>query len=161
VFTVLSTSVYGQCGLERWSVKTGTDADSSLVNLNVVTPTTIASLVALTAPSSRPANNRVPPVEINQYVVSATLGQFRLEDDSDYHIVLSDAAGKTIIGEIPHPTCVGAGSPLAAGILNARTEFDAHLKATTSFNDANIPVQVRGVGFFDSLHGQTGVAERD
>src|SRR5262249_5665140 len=30
--------------------------------------------------------------------------------------------------------------------------------ATTSFQTANIPVQVTGVGMFDFLHGQTGVA---
>jgi hypothetical protein len=97
-------------------------------------------------------------VEISQFVVSATLAQYRLEDDSDYHFVLSDATGKTMIGEIPHPKCIGAGSPLAPGILNARTEFDARLKPTTTFKVGNIPVQVRGVGFFDSLHGQMGVA---
>src|SRR6185437_14144285 len=30
--------------------------------------------------------------------------------------------------------------------------------ATTSFKTANIPVQIKGVGMFDFLHGQTGVA---
>src|SRR5262245_59120950 len=63
-----------------------------------------------------------------------------------------------MIVEIPSPTCVGAGSPFFAGIQNARSEFDARFHATTSFQTANIPVQVKGVGMFDFLHGQTGVA---
>src|SRR6266436_132712 len=85
VFTLLSSSVYGQCGVERWPVKTGTDADASLVNLSIVTPTTIANLVALTAPSTKPQNNRAQPVEITQFALNATLAQFKIEDDSDYH----------------------------------------------------------------------------
>ncbi|HEV7551585.1 MAG TPA: hypothetical protein VGP65_07885, partial [Candidatus Angelobacter sp.] len=69
-----------------------------------------------------------------------------------------DAGGLTMIAEIPSPTCVGAGSPFFAGIQNARSEFNARFTATTSFQTANIPVQIKGVGMFDFLHGQTGVA---
>jgi len=36
-------------------------------------------------------------------------------------------------------------------------EFNAR-SATTSFQTANIPVQIKGRGMFDFLHGQTGVA---
>ena len=39
--------------------------------------------------------------------VSATLTEFKLEADSDYHLVLSDGAGHTMISEIPDPACVG------------------------------------------------------
>ena len=63
-----------------------------------------------------------------------------------------------MIAEIPDPVCVGAGSPFAPGIQNARSEFDARYTPTTSFQVANIPVEVMGVGFFDFQHGQTGVA---
>jgi uncharacterized protein (TIGR03437 family) len=158
VLAALSIHGFGQCGAERWPVKTGTDADSKLVNLNNVTPTAIATLTALPAPSSKPNNNRVQPTETTQFALNATLTEFKLEDDSDYHLVLSDPAGKTMIAEIPSPSCVGAGSPFTAGITRARSVFDARLKATTSFKPANLPVQVKGVGFFDFLHGQTGVA---
>ena len=148
-----------QCGVERWPVKTGTDADSKLVNVDEVTPTTVSALTALTAPSSKPDNNRVPPTETTVFVLSATLTDYKLEeDDSDYHLVLADAAGNTMIAEIPLPGCVGSGSPFAAAITTARMAFNAQLTATTSFKRASIPVLVRGVGFFDFLHGQTGVA---
>ncbi len=158
ILLVVPSALLAQCGVERWSVKTGTDADSGLVNLNSSTSTTVASMRAFPAPSPIPANNRVSPAETTQWVINATLTEYKLESDSDYHLVLADASGNTMIVEIPSPTCVGAGSPFFAGIQNARSEFDAKFTTTTSFQTANIPVQVKGVGMFDFLHGQTGVA---
>jgi hypothetical protein len=146
------------CGVERWSVKTGTDADAGLVNVSSTTPNTIATMAGWTAPSPIPPNNRVSPAETTVWVLNATLTQYKSESDQDYHLVLSDGAGHTMIAEIPDPTCVGSGSPFAAGVSNARAEMDARFNVTGSFQTANIPVQVTGVGMFDFLHGQTGVA---
>jgi len=148
----------GQCGVERWSVKTGTDPDVGMVNISSPVASTISYLRSVGAPSSPPLNARVQPTETTTYVLDATLVEYKLEGDSDYHLVLKDAQGNTMIAEIPDPACVGSGSPLAAGIQNARSEFDAKYTATTSFHTVNIPVEVKGVGFFDFLHGQTGVA---
>jgi hypothetical protein len=153
-----SSSLFAQCGVERWSVKTGTDADVSQVNVNSSTNTTISTMRAIPAPSPIPANNRVAPTETTVWVINATLTMFKLESDSDYHLVIQDASGNTMIAEIPSPTCVGSGSPFLPGITNARSEFDAKFTATTSFQTANIPVKVTGAGMFDFLHGQTGVA---
>lgn len=148
----------GSCGVERWSVKTGTDADAGLINLQSVTPTTIATLISLPMPSSLPSNNRIQPTETTVFQLQDTLTEYKLETDSDYHLVLQDTAGRTMIVEIPDPACVGASSPLLSDIQRARAEFDAAFTATTSFKTANVPVTVTGVGFFDFLHGQTGVA---
>jgi len=157
-FLLSSTSIWSQCGVERWSVKTGTDPDASKVNLNSSTSTTIAAMRAFTAPNPIPPNNRVSPAETTVWVINATLTVFKLESDSDYHLVIQDASGNTMITEIPMPSCVGSSSPFLPGITNARAEFDAKFTATTSFQTANIPVQITGVGMFDFLHGQTGVA---
>jgi hypothetical protein len=148
----------GSCGVERWSVKTGTDADAGSITLQSTTQTTIASLDAIPAPSNLPAGNRVKPTETTVYQLHVTLTQYKLEADSDYHLVLSDGAGHTMIGEIPDPACVGSGSPLLSSIQKARSEFDAKYTATGSFKTANVPVTITGVGFFDFNHGQTGVA---
>ena len=148
----------GSCGVERWSVKTGTDADVGAVNLNNPVIQTISYLRGLTAPSTLPANNRIAPTEETMFVVDATLTQYKLETDSDYHLVIQDASGNTMISEIPDPACVGAGSPFASYIHTSRAQFDAKYSVTTSFQTANIPVQITGIGFFDFLHGQTGVA---
>jgi hypothetical protein len=158
ILLAVPSALFAQCGVERWSVKTGTDPDAGKVNLSSSTNTTITSMRAIPAPSPIPSNNRVAPTETTQWVINATLTEYKLESDSDYHLVLSDASGNTMIVEIPSPTCVGAGSPFLPGIQNARSEFNARFTATTSFQTANIPVQIKGVGMFDFLHGQTGVA---
>lgn len=162
--SVFATKLEAQqhCGTERWSVKTGTDSDASSVNLSSPQNTTIAQLIALTRPNPIPAANRFGPTEKTVFVLNATLTDYKLEGgaqgDSDYHLVLKDDQGHTMIAEIPFPGCVGAGSPFAAQIANARVEFDAQLTATPSFQTADVPVQVTGVGFFDFPHGQHGAA---
>ena len=148
----------GSCGVERWSVKTGTDADAGLINLQSTTQTTIASLISLPAPSTLPSNNRIQPTETTVFQLQATLTEYKLEADSDYHLILSDSSGNTLISEIPSPACVGSSSVLLPDIQNARSEFDARYTPTSSFQTANVPVTITGVGFFDFLHGQTGVA---
>jgi len=147
-----------QCGVERWSVKTGTDLNATAVDLNAVTPTTISAMRRWQAPALIPNDLRIAPYETTVWVINATLSQYKLETDSDYHVVLSDDSGSTIIAEIPCPCCVGSASPFGPDIAAVRSVFDAHLAATTVFQTANIPVQVTGVGMFDFLHGQTGVA---
>lgn len=148
----------GSCGVERWSVKTGTDADAGLINLQSITQTTIASLSSLPAPATLPANSRIQPTETTVFQLHATLTEYKLESDSDYHLILSDGSGNTMISEMASPTCTGSSSVLLSGIQNARSEFDARYTPTSSFQNANVPVTVTGVGFFDFLHGQTGVA---
>lgn len=148
----------GSCGVERWSVKTGTDGDASLINLQSPTQTTIASLDSLPAPTNLPPNNRIQPTETTVFQLQVTLTEYKLEADSDYHLILSDGSGHTMISEMASPSCVGSSSRLLAGIQNARSEFDARYTPTSSFQTANVPVTITGVGFFDFLHSQTGVA---
>lgn len=152
------TLLHAQCGVERWSVKTGTDPDAPGVSLSTYISTTIYNMWSSTRPSSLPANNRVAPREMNQYRVTGTLIKYKRETDSDYHLVIKDGSGRTMIVEIPSPNCVGSGSPFGPGIRNARAEFDAKLTATSTMKSVTAPVAIRGVGFWDFLHGQTGVA---
>jgi hypothetical protein len=158
LFLFPAPGVFAQCGVERWSVKTGTDPNASAVNLSTYISTTIYSMLSSTKPASLPANSRLSPRETNQYRITGTLTKYARESDSDYHLVIQDGSGRTMIVEIPSPNCVGAGSPFITGIRNARNEFDAKLTATTSFKTVSAPVAIRGVGFWDFLHGQTGVA---
>jgi len=80
----LATST-GSCGVERWSVKTGTDADASLVNVGATTPTGIVTMSSYPHPATLPANNRIQPQETTVYSIDATLTEYKLETDSDYH----------------------------------------------------------------------------
>ena len=63
-----------------------------------------------------------------------------------------------MITEIPDPACVGAGSPFKSSVQNARAAFDAMLTPTPTFQKVNQPVHASGVGFWDTVHGQNGVA---
>jgi hypothetical protein len=149
-------------GKERWAVKTGTDSGAGAVDLASPQNTTIAQLIGLTPPNPVPADNRFGPTEDTVFVVNATLADYKLEGgskgDSDCHLVLQHDQGKTMVAKIPSPSCLGDGSPFAAQIASARAAFDAQFTATTSFQTANVPVQVTGVGFFDFVHGQHGAA---
>ena len=160
------------CGVERWSVKVGSDPDASLVDINHPVNTTIAALGAIPAPADPPGppdNARVAPTETTVYTVYATMTVYKKEADVDYHIVLTDDTGHTMVAEIPSPACIlaqnpsGPGrvlvsSPFTQGIMDSRAKFDSRFTATSFFQTANVPVRVTGVGFFDFIHGQTGVA---
>ena len=144
------------CGVERWSVKTGTDSQASQVSLAPVA-TTIAQLRAF-AGVANPPDTRVAPAELTTWkLTDVTLVEYKAEGDGDFHLVLS-SGGLTMIGEIPAPGCVGAGSPFAPGITLSRQQFTARYTPSNSFTAANTPVTVTGVGFFDFAHGQTGAA---
>ena len=155
---LFSPQLFGQCGVERWQVKTGTDSDAGSVNLNSSTPNTIASLTALARPSSIPPTSRIQSTETTLWSLNATLREFKLEGDSDIHLVIVDESGNSMIAEIPDPSCVGSGSSFASGISNARSQFTSQFTPSTSFQTVNVPVQIKGIGMFDFLHGQTGVA---
>ncbi|MBC7473982.1 MAG: hypothetical protein H7263_06790 [Candidatus Sericytochromatia bacterium] len=168
ITTVDNTTV--RCGVERWAVKTGTDPDASKINLKSIIPTTVEALNNLSSPDPSTIKNfpRVSPTETTVFTIDATLTQFKGEGDSDYHLVLKDNKGNTMIGEIPSPDCVGFDSPFIRDITSARKAFASKYNVLPAlaadgtvnpFQDANVPVRITGVGFFDFPHGQNGLAK--
>jgi hypothetical protein len=145
------------CGVERWYVKVGMDSGARLVNTKAVVQTTIFHLRSLTPPSVLPSRSRVRPVETTVFSVSAKLLRVKIEADSDYHLVLSDTGGRTMIAEIPSPNCIGS-SPFLPSIRYVRSKFTAAYHPTDFWKRPNVAVQVTGVGFFDVIHGQSGAA---
>ena len=143
------------CGAERWAVKTGQDLATNQIDLTNVHPATIAELTAIPPPHAPSA--RTPPVETTVYQVQGTVAAYKLESDSDDHVVIADDHGRTMITEIPAPACMGS-SPLKAQVQGARAAFDTRFHPEASLRQANVPVTVTGVGFFDFNHGQVGVA---
>ncbi|HEY8041748.1 MAG TPA: hypothetical protein VIF15_18215, partial [Polyangiaceae bacterium] len=136
------------------NVKTGTDSQASSVSL-VPQPNTIATLAALSANGG--GNSRSSPTETTLWELKdVTLSMIKLESDSDYHMVLSDGS-HTMIGEIPTPSCA-TGSAWSCFISRARSEVDSKYSVSSSPQYPSATVTVRGVGFFDFIHGQTGVA---
>jgi hypothetical protein len=146
------------CGVERWSIKTGTDAGAKSVNQKTLVPANIFHLRTLPAPFSPPVTSRVRPVETSVYSVSAILLRYKYELDSDIHLVIADTGGRTMIAEMPAPQCVGASSPFLPSIRYVRAKFTSQFHPSSSWHRVNTPVTIAGVGFFDFKHGQSGVA---
>lgn len=147
----------GHCGVERWAIKTLTDPQAAKVSFRAH-PVTIAALRRLPAPKLL-GSSRIAPTELQAFTVSATLVAWKLEGDLDFHLVLQDEHGATMIAEIPSPTCTQH-SRVRAQVLLARSTTQAALGTPSSvrFLTVKRAVQVTGVGFFDFLHGQRGVA---
>ncbi len=154
---LVSVDAIAQCGVERWSIKTGTDSGAWSINLSSYVSSTIYNFHQSTRPGSLPASSRVAPRETTQYQLSGTLIKYNKQTDKDYHLVIKDGAGRTMIVELADPNCV-SGSAFASGISRARSQFDARFVATSTMKTTSTPVTVRGIGFWDYLHGQTGVA---
>jgi hypothetical protein len=153
------TGAATSCGIWRWPVKTGSDADRRKVDKTVV-DTTIRHLRRRTAPSSFAGfqNHRFRGAERHTYRLRARLTQFRLEDDGDIHLVLQNRSGKDMIAEIPRPGCVARSSLWKRAIRAARSNFTNHYQVTTSWQYVNRRIRIRGLGFFDEIHNVTGQA---
>jgi hypothetical protein len=143
------------CGIERWAVKTLTDPGANAVNLTPV-DSTVGKLVAFPAPVS--PTDRVAPIETTTYRISVTMDAFKMEADSDVHLAVHDQAGHTMIVEFPSPSC-DQGSVAATQIAAARNAFlKAAGQPSSSYQPVTGTATIEGIGFFDKLHGQRGVA---
>lgn len=149
------------CGTERWKVKTLSDRDITKVSTRPANAT-IQQLIALKSPTRKELDAKPDgrfPEELKVYRVSAEIRYFKLEADGDVHIVLSDPDNPsvTMIAEVPEANC---GPRKYAKTWSGIRE--ALISATGTKRGGNlkhpIKVVVTGVGFFDFIHGQTGVA---
>lgn len=145
------------CGAARWPVKTGTDTGAKNISLTP-TLTTVTDLVKLPAPATLPQSSRIAPTEDTLFVLeNVKIQLLRLEDDSDYHIVIAQGP-YTMIGEIPFPGCVSQTSPWYCLITRARAAVDAKYAVDINGMNPQVTATIVGVGFFDDEHGQTGAA---
>jgi len=173
------------CGSERWNIKTLDDPGANQVSM-AARSVTIDSLVSLPVPNGFNGNNdtqRYVPTEDNVYTVRAWLVGFKEEADRDLHVVIADPALNSLamadlkapkkgqadhrpkdimIAEIPDSQCSsvkegGHASQISAVRSSFKNCFGPPSMSFKLFSDRMI-VDVSGVGFFDKIHGQTGVA---
>ena len=140
-------------------MKVLTDKMQQQINPTPV-PATIASLRALEPPvnPNRLKDTRYAPTELTVFEVTGVLVYIKSEDDEDYHLVIRDDSGRTMIVESPADNCVGKGK-LAADVRAARKAIDDNVgPVTKKAKKPKVTVTVTGIGFFDPIHGQTGVA---
>lgn len=152
------------CGVERWAVKTLSDKREELVSY-APHDTSIGRLRNKDAPHIGRDTPRIEGVETTTYRMRARLLEFKFEDDRDIHLVVGvpSSPKKTMIVEFPDPTCPGAkDSPKRARMASARsaliTSCGRPPSASSDFRRLKGTARVTGVGFFDLIHGQTGVA---
>lgn len=158
--TTTTASAGTQCGVERWDVKTLSDPAASNVNFSPI-PTTVDALRALPAPSVSSTTPRIKGAETSTYTLTGRLVEMKLEDDHDIHLVVADlVSGGTMIVEFPDPQCSGAVSSAHLADMSAARSalIGAEGAAGTAFHVLSGTATIIGVGFFDELHGQAGVA---
>src|SRR6202022_4999902 len=153
-------------GTERWPVKGGNDRDARKVATSpqVTTIAQLRSIAAPARPNSR-RSTRFSPTELTTFQIKGILRVIKKETDQDYHLVITDPVNPrvTMIVESPDPQCA-SGSQFLDSITSVRTMLDRTLQLHRIFvenffrSELSMPVTVTGVGFFDVLHGQEGVA---
>jgi hypothetical protein len=153
----------GLCGSERWTVKTLTDAAASKVAFAAQKPKSVEGLRHLKPPRVLKATtSRKAGVERTVYRVTALLMSMRREDDSDIHLVLADPKlGGSMIAELPSASCtIGATARERDAMDQARADLAAACGGLPGVRPVTLngTATLTGVGFFDPIHGQGGVA---
>ncbi|HJQ51075.1 MAG TPA: hypothetical protein VJ838_11230, partial [Gaiellaceae bacterium] len=129
------------CGTDRWTVKTLQDRPHLLPNQ----VRTVKWLVHRPPPAHRTETRMA--FEYHVFTVVAQVIAVHLEGDSDYHILLKEH-GWPMIAESPAPDCT------AGAKLYYRNRMAQARQAVRVCGQARIT----GVAFFDTEHGQPGVA---
>jgi hypothetical protein len=147
-----------ECGVERWQVKTLTDADAASIDW-----TPVASSIAVQDTNAQISiKEETPRMTFEEQVVSipCTIVAFKQEDDSDIHLIICDSLADSMIAEIPNLSCAEVStSPRAADFRTAHDWVTTHLGVPKSnFKSSNVNVTVTGVLFQDFPHGQKGHA---
>jgi hypothetical protein len=153
-----------KCGHERWLVKTLTDTAAANVDLAHFTSKTVEELRRLNVPKSWSNDSpRIAPVETTIYRVNALLMAMKREEtDSDIHLVIADPkVGGSMIAEFPADGCTGTASPEARSLMKGARDAIAAAcggEPGKSFVTLRGRAILSGVGFFDRIHKQGGVA---
>ena len=94
-------------------------------------------------------------MEFNTYTVRCHIEDWRVSEDGDYHLVLSDVSDPSaiMIGEIPCAECGSVQqSNHLAEFIQARKNFEGSLDSKKS----STVYTITGVAFFDKIHKQFG-----
>ena len=139
------------------------DPAASKINFDTVKKRSVEDLRHMNVPPFLKATSaRRTGAERTVFRVKGLLMSMKREDDSDIHLVIADPKlGGSMIVEFPATACNTAATPAAqASMAQARADLagacggEPGSKAVTLTGLATIT----GVGFFDLIHGQAGVA---
>jgi hypothetical protein len=140
------------CNARLKGLKMLTDRQRKLVNLHPKN-TTAAAINALPQPHPTP-KTRTTDFSRRVWRVTAQITEFKLEGDSDIHLVLFDG-GAYLIAEMPAAQCLPKKTRDRKAIVAARKKFELSCgKPTNKWKQLGAVVIISGVGFFDILHTQ-------
>jgi hypothetical protein len=138
------------------------DSGAGRIDLSALA-TTVGHLRLLKRPPAIGRGSPRQPGEFATYRVKVRLSSFKLEGDSDIHLVVSDPtnAAETMIIEFPVTACVTkAGTTSRAKMSRARRALIAACgpPGSGSFRSLSGTATITGVAFFDVIDDQRGVA---
>lgn len=159
-----------KCGVSRWLVKSLSDTTVDKIDFSDERKKTVRWLTKATPPKKKPKFTRINGLEWIKFRVEAVLVGYKLsKDDQDFHVVIKDLkTADTMIVEFKDPKCSGVCESLHLGDMRkAREDFinsPAVLKrgkVTSTYKKLNkrVKVELVGIGFWDFIHGQIGVAK--
>jgi hypothetical protein len=173
-------------GKQRWPVKTINDQDRDKIKFATedtsfpnedIQETTVEDLWLQERPADMPLTSAVPKYQSNRatgpettiWQVEGRIISHKWEKDGDFHLVLQDlGSGYTMVVESPQTgdgsddlpfVDVNCPEQVKTRIERARGRFEEELDPKPFFQNSSRKVTIRGVGFFDILHGATGAAE--
>jgi hypothetical protein len=140
------------CNVRLKGLKTLSDPQRKLVNLHPKN-TTLATINALPQPHPTP-KTRSTSFERQVWRVNVQITEFKLEGDSDIHLVMF-GDGAYGIAEMPAAKCLPKRTRDRKAIVAARKKFTANCgQPTTTWKQLGAVVSISGVGFFDIPHAQ-------
>ena len=163
IYCLISLGIFAQCGKERWNVKTLSDKDTVKIDFKHIINTTINDQTNLPKPVKIPKTMPRQNSECNVYSIDCYIIEFKKEADKDIHIVLRDLkTNATMVAEIPSPFCPEVQNTSRYQKFTLLYDwFRTNVgNPTSTFKTLPQPLKVRitGVGFYDFIHGQRGMA---
>ena len=150
------------CGVERWKIKTLSDPDTLFINFSKVVNTSIHEQVALVRPSINRNSRHISERTVLELKCSI-VGYKREAGDKDIHIILEDEeTEETLVAELPSSRCSAINLTSRSKLFfELEKWFVTNIGYPTSnfvYLKKHIHVIITGIGYFDYVHGQIGMA---
>lgn len=162
IIFISQTSIGQNCGVERWSVKTLSDNDTLKIDFKKLIKSTVHEQVLMAPPIKK--RERLDS-ETKVYSIDCFIIGYKKEgNDKDIHIIIEDInTDETMVIEIPSYECFDIQKTSRYELFKELQEwFSKNIGHPTSkfvYLEKHIPVTITGVGYFDFVHGQKGMAE--
>jgi hypothetical protein len=155
------TNFAQNCGVERWDVKTLSDRDTSQIDFTAIIKSSVHEQIAIGHPPGK-LKSRVGS-ERTAYSITCYIIGYKKEKDKDIHIIVKDSfTNDTMVIEITSPVCPAVqATSRYKQFKEVYAWFESNIgEPHGSFTYLPQPklVCITGIGFWDHVHGQKGMA---